>query len=191
MKEQHEFEHSIVPTDRLLSLRLNEIWRYRDLVVLFVRRDFVSKYKQTILGPLWFFIQPIIQTITMTVVFTGMASLSTDGIPPILFYLGGVTAWNYFAQCLKSTSNTFTANASLFGKVYFPRAVAPISVIISNLIQFAIGFSLFLAFYVYYLIYHFVLVYEKCINFHQNNLSTMHTLLFQTQIPIFLDILNL
>lgn len=152
LKEQNEFAHSIIPKDKFLSLRLNEIWRYRDLVVLFVRRDFVSKYKQTILGPLWFFIQPIIQTITMTVVFTGMASLSTDGIPPILFYLGGVTTWNYFAQCLKSTSNTFTANASLFGKVYFPRAVAPISVIISNLIQFAIGFSLFLAFYVYYLI---------------------------------------
>jgi lipopolysaccharide transport system permease protein len=134
----------------LLDLRLREIWRYKDLLFLFVRRDFVAKYKQTVLGPIWFFIQPLLQTLVMTVVFGGMAKLSTDGVPPILFYLSGVTAWNYFANCLKSTSNTFTANASLFGKVYFPRAVTPISIIVSNLIQFGIGLLLFLLIYGYF-----------------------------------------
>ena len=147
---QNYFAHSIVPRDKLIDLRLREIWRYRDLLFLFVRRDFVAKYKQTILGPLWFFIQPMLQTLVMTVVFGGMAKLSTDGIPPILFYLAGVTAWNYFAQCLVATSNTFTLNAHLFGKVYFPRAVTPLSIIVSNLIQFGIGLILFLAVYGYF-----------------------------------------
>ncbi|MCC5612320.1 ABC transporter permease [Nostoc sp. CHAB 5834] len=118
--------------------------------MLFVRRDFVSKFKQTVLGPLWFFIQPIFQTAVMAIVFGGMAELSTDGAPPILFYLAGVTAWNYFANCLRSTSNTFTANAGLFGKVYFPRAVMPLSIVISNLIQFGIGLILFLLLYGYF-----------------------------------------
>lgn len=147
---EHHFAHSIKPKDSLFDLRLGEIWRYRDLLVLFVRRDFVAKYKQTILGPLWFFIQPLFQTITLTLVFSGMASLSTDGIPPILFYLAGVTAWNYFANCLRTTSSTFTANAHLFGKVYFPRAITPLSIIVSNLIQFTIGLFLFLLIYVYF-----------------------------------------
>ncbi len=147
---QINFTNAILPRDKLLSLRLKEIWRYRDLVVLFVRRDFVAKYKQTILGPAWFFIQPMLQTAIFTVVFSGMANLPTDNIPPILFYLAGVTAWNYFAQCLRSTSNTFSQNAHLFGKVYFPRAVSPISVIISNLIQFGIGMLLFVLFYAYF-----------------------------------------
>jgi lipopolysaccharide transport system permease protein len=149
-KEENYFENAIVPKDKLLDLRLREIWRYKDLLFLFVRRDFVAKYKQTVLGPIWFFIQPLLQTLVMTVVFGGMAKLSTDGVPPILFYLSGVTAWNYFANCLKSTSNTFTANASLFGKVYFPRAVTPISIIVSNLIQFGIGLLLFLLIYGYF-----------------------------------------
>jgi lipopolysaccharide transport system permease protein len=148
--QQNNFAHSIVPQAKLIDLRLKEIWRYRDLLFLFVRRDFVAKYKQTILGPLWFFIQPMLQTLVMTVVFGGMAKLSTDGIPPILFYLAGVTAWNYFAQCLIATSNTFTLNAHLFGKVYFPRAVTPLSIIVSNLIQFGIGLILFLAVYGYF-----------------------------------------
>jgi lipopolysaccharide transport system permease protein len=146
----HNFTNAIVPRDKLLSLRLKEIWRYRDLMVLFVRRDFVAKYKQTILGPAWFFIQPLLQTAMLTVVFSGIAGLPTDNIPPILFYLAGVTAWNYFAQCIKTTSNTFTVNAHLFGKVYFPRAVTPISIVISNLIQFVIGLFLFLLCYAYY-----------------------------------------
>ena len=147
---QTNFTNAIIPRDKFLSLRLKEIWRYRDLVVLFVRRDFVAKYKQTILGPAWFLIQPLLQTAMLTVVFSGIASLPTDDIPPILFYLAGVTAWNYFAQCIKNTSNTFTVNAHLFGKVYFPRAVTPISIVISNLIQFIIGLSLFLLCYAYY-----------------------------------------
>jgi lipopolysaccharide transport system permease protein len=144
------FQNAIVPKDKLFDLRLKEIWRYKDLLFLFVRRDFVAKYKQTILGPVWFFIQPLFQTLVLTVVFGGMAKLSTDGVPPILFYLAGVTAWNYFANCLKSTSNTFTANASLFGKVYFPRAITPLSIIVSNLIQFGIGLLLFLLIYGYF-----------------------------------------
>lgn len=146
-----EYENSIKPKDSFFNLRLNEIWQYRDLLVLFVQRDFVAKYKQTILGPLWFFIQPIFQTVVLTVVFGGMAKLSTGGIPPNLFYLAGVTGWNYFSSCLRSTSNTFTANASLFGKVYFPRAITPLSVIISNLIQFGIGMGLFFITYCYFL----------------------------------------
>ena len=144
------YAHSITPHSNLFDLRLDEIWQYRDLLVLFVRRDFVAKYKQTILGPIWFFIQPIFQTIVLAIVFGGMAGLSTDGVPPMLFYLAGITAWNYFANCLRTTSNTFTANASLFGKVYFPRAITPLSVVISNLIQFGIGLLLFLLLYAFY-----------------------------------------
>ncbi|WP_248479498.1 ABC transporter permease [Spirosoma liriopis] len=144
------YAHSITPQRSLLDLRLAEIWQYRDLLLLFVRRDFVAKYKQTILGPIWFFIQPIFQTAVLAIVFGGMANLSTDGVPPILFYLAGITAWNYFSNCLRTTSNTFTANASLFGKVYFPRAVTPLSIVISNLIQFGIGLLLFLLIYAFY-----------------------------------------
>ncbi|MGM9506778.1 ABC transporter permease [Larkinella sp. GY13] len=149
-QEKETYAHSITPQNSLFDLRLAEIWRYRDLLMLFVRRDFVAKYKQTILGPIWFFIQPIFQTAVMAIVFGGMAGLSTDGAPPILFYLAGVTAWNYFANCLRATSNTFTANAGLFGKVYFPRAVTPLSVVISNLIQFGIGMLLFLVMFIFF-----------------------------------------
>ena len=149
---KEEYANAITPKDSLLNLRLGEIWQYRDLMVLFVRRDFVSKYKQTVLGPLWFFIQPIFQTAMMAIVFGGMAKLSTDGIPPILFYLAGVTCWNYFSNCLRATSNTFTVNAALFGKVYFPRAITPLSIIVSNLIQFGIGLLLFLLIYIYFII---------------------------------------
>ncbi len=148
--ETKTYENSIVPKDSLLDLRLKEIWQYRDLLLLFVKRDFVAKYKQTVLGPVWFFIQPIFQTAILAIVFAGMAKLSTDGVPPVLFYLAGITCWNYFANCLRTTSNTFTANASLFGKVYFPRAVTPLSIIISNLIQFGIGLLLFLLLYLYF-----------------------------------------
>ena len=134
----------------MFDLRLKETWQYRDLLMLFVRRDFVAKYKQTILGPIWFFIQPIFQTAVLAIVFSGMAGLSTDETPPILFYLAGVTAWNYFANCLRATSTTFTTNAALFGKVYFPRAIMPLSVVISNLIQFGIGMLLFLLLYAFF-----------------------------------------
>jgi len=143
--------HSITPQNKLFDLKLKEIWRYRDLLILFVRRDFVAKFKQTVLGPAWFFIQPLFQTIMYTFIFGNVAGLSTDGAPKGLFYLAGGTAWNYFANCLRTTSNVFTMNASLFGKVYFPRAVTPISIVISNLIQFGIGMILFMLVYFYYM----------------------------------------
>jgi lipopolysaccharide transport system permease protein len=142
----------IKPKDNWLDLHLDDLWRYRDLLWMFVRRDFVSVYKQTILGPLWFFIQPLFTTLVFTIVFSGMAQIPTDGLPPMLFYLAGTTAWNYFSACLTKTSTTFTANAGIFGKVYFPRLITPLSVVVSNLVQFGIQFLLFLAFLIYYLV---------------------------------------
>lgn len=132
----------IKPRRRWFEIDFKGIWEYRELIWLFVRRDFVATYKQTILGPLWFIINPLLSTILYTVVFSGIANISTDGTPPILFYLTGITAWNYFANCLRSTSNTFISNAGIFGKVYFPRLVTPISIVISTLIQFFIQFFL-------------------------------------------------
>ena len=133
------------------DLHLDELWRYRDLVMMFVRRDFISQFKQTILGPLWFIIQPLLTTLTFTVIFGSIAQLSTDGLPKVLFYLSGVTAWNYFADCLTKTSDTFNANANIFGKVYFPRLAVPVSIVISNLARFGVQFILFLGFYCYFL----------------------------------------
>lgn len=141
----------IRPRTGWLDLHLEDVWRYRDLVMMFVRRDFVSQYKQTILGPLWFVIQPLLTTLTFTVIFGNIAQLSTDGLPKLLFYLSGVTAWNYFADCLAKTSETFNANANIFGKVYFPRLAVPVSIVISNLIRFGIQFGLFLGFYFFFL----------------------------------------
>jgi lipopolysaccharide transport system permease protein len=138
------------PTTHWWDLQLRDVWHYRDLLWLFVRRDFVSVYKQTILGPLWFFIQPLLTTAMFTVIFSGLAKLPTDGLPPMLFYLAGITPWNYFSTCLTKTSSTFVANAGIFGKVYFPRLVTPLSIVISNLIQFAIQFLLFLAFLAFF-----------------------------------------
>jgi len=132
------------------DLHLADVWRYRDLTLLFVWRDFVAQYKQTILGPLWHLIQPLFTTALFTLVFSKVANLSTDTLPPILFYMAGVTCWNYFAECLNRTSATFIQNASIFGKVYFPRLSVPVSVVLSNIIKFAIQFSLFLAFVGYY-----------------------------------------
>jgi lipopolysaccharide transport system permease protein len=140
----------IRPKTGWFDLHLADLWRYRDLVMLFVRRDFVSQYKQTVLGPLWFIIQPLLTTLTYTVIFGNIAQLSTDGLPKILFYLSGVTAWNYFADCLTKTSETFVGNANIFGKVYFPRLAVPVSIVISNLIRFAIQLGLFLGFYFYF-----------------------------------------
>lgn len=140
----------IRPKDSWLDLHLDDLWRYRDLLWMFVRRDFVAVYKQTILGPLWFFIQPLFTTLVFTIVFSGMAQISTDGLPPMLFYLAGTTAWNYFSACLTKTSTTFTANAGIFGKVYFPRLITPLSVVVSNLVQFGIQFLLFVGFLFYY-----------------------------------------
>ena len=147
-----DWSEIIQPRTRLLDLGLRDVWRYRDLVMLFVRRDFVSTYKQTILGPIWFFIQPLLTTITYMIVFGSIANLSTDGLPQLPFYLAGVTIWNYFAQTLTTVSTVFTANAAIFGKVYFPRLTMPLSIVVSNLIRFGIQFALFLAVWVYYLI---------------------------------------
>ena len=141
----------ITPKKHLLDLNLKEIWGYRDLMVLFVRRDFVAVYKQTILGPIWFFIQPIFTTLIFTLIFGKLASIPTDGLPQILFYMCGITCWNYFAECLNKTSNTFVANANIFGKVYFPRLILPISIIISNLLKFGIQFMLFLVFLIIFI----------------------------------------
>ncbi|MEW6404499.1 MAG: ABC transporter permease [Chloroflexota bacterium] len=133
------------------DLRLGELWRYRDLVRLFVWRDFVAYYKQTILGPLWYLIQPILTTVVFTIIFGNVARLPTDGLPPFLFYLAGNTVWGYFASCVQNTANTFTGNAAIFGKVYFPRLAIPISVVLSNMISFAIRLVVFLAFLGYFL----------------------------------------
>jgi lipopolysaccharide transport system permease protein len=122
----------------LFDLRLKEVWHYRDLLFLFVKRDFVTVYKQTILGPLWFFIQPLLTTVTFTIIFGTVAQLSTDGAPKVIFYMAGITLWNYFSNCLTSVAVVFSANASIFGKVYFPRLVSPISLVVSQLIQFGI-----------------------------------------------------
>ncbi len=130
----------IRPSSGWLQLHLRDLWRYRDLLRMFVWRDFVAVYKQTILGPIWFFIQPLLTTATFTIIFSGIARLSTDGLPPMLFYLAGTAPWNYFATCLTKTSTTFKDNASLFGKVYFPRLITPLAVVISTLMQFLIQF---------------------------------------------------
>lgn len=148
---EEKWDLIIEPKRRWWELQLHEVWRYRDLVFMFVRRDFVAQYKQTILGPLWFLIQPLLTSVVFTVIFGNIANLPTDGVPQFLFYLSGTVVWNYFANCLKSTSDTFITNANIFGKVYFPRLVMPISVVISNIITFLIQFVMFLAFLAYYM----------------------------------------
>lgn len=140
----------IQPVNPWFNLHLKELWKYRDLIMLFVRRDFVAVYKQTILGPLWFFLQPIFSTVIFTVVFGRIAKIPTDGLPQILFYMAGIVTWNYFAACLTKTSDTFAANSGLFGKVYFPRLTVPISVVITNLLTFLIQFILFLLLMIFF-----------------------------------------
>lgn len=150
--EQENWSLVIRPQRAWWDLHLGDLWRYRDLVWLFVWRDFVAYYKQTILGPLWYLIQPILTTVVFTVIFGNIAQLSTDGLPPFLFYLAGNTVWTYFSASLTSTSNTFTSNAGLFGKVYFPRLAMPLSVVISQLISFGIRFLVFLGFLIYFMV---------------------------------------
>lgn len=149
---QDHWDLIIYPQRAWWDLRLGEIWKYRDLIRLLVWRDFVAAHKQTILGPLWYVIQPITSTIVFTVIFDRVARLPTDGLPPFLFYMAGTTIWNYFSTCLTSTSNTFSGNAGLFGKVYFPRLVVPLSVVIANLVSFGIRFGIFVIFLVYFLL---------------------------------------
>lgn len=147
-----EWDLIITNQSKLLSLHLSEVWRYRDLLLMYVKRDVVTLYKQTILGPLWFLIQPLLTTIMFMCVFGGIAGISTDGVPQAVFYLGGLVGWNYFADCLTKCSETFNANQHIFGKVYFPRLVVPLSITISNLIKMGIQFALFLAVYLYYIV---------------------------------------
>lgn len=149
-QDMNEWNDEIVPKRSLFHVNLFEIIQYRDLLFLFVKRDFISLYKQTILGSLWFFIQPILTTLMFTVVFGKIAGISTDGLPQILFYLAGITCWNYFSECLTKTSNTFIENQNIFGKVYFPRLIIPLSIVCSSLLKFGIQFLLFLLVFFYY-----------------------------------------
>ena len=142
----------IEPRGKLLSLNLKEIWRYKDLLEMYIKRDIVTFYKQTILGPIWFFIQPIFTTIVFMFVFGGLAGIPTDGIPQALFYLSGITLWNYFSESLTKISDTFLTTQAIFGKVYFPRLIAPLSITITGLIKMFIQFGLFAGLYIYFVI---------------------------------------
>jgi lipopolysaccharide transport system permease protein len=142
----------ITPKNKFFSLNLKEVWQYRDLLFLFVKRDIVTVYKQTVLGPLWYLIQPLFTSITFTIIFNNVAGIDTGKVPPFLFNLAGITVWNYFTACLTGTSDTFRSNANIFGKVYFPRIIVPISIVVSNLLKFGIQCGIFI---VFYLIYYF------------------------------------
>lgn len=150
INKEDEWSEVISPRKKWFEFRFGEIWRYKFLIFLFVRRDFVAIYKQTILGPLWHIIQPLLTTITFTIVFGRIAGMSTDGQPQFIFYMAGVTIWNYFAECINKTSTTFIDNANVFGKVYFPRLAVPLAVVISGLLAFTVQFILFLIFYLYF-----------------------------------------
>jgi lipopolysaccharide transport system permease protein len=150
MNNNESWDIEIHPQTKWYNLQLMQLWRYRDLLLLFVRRDFVAFYKQTILGPLWFLVQPIITTFTFSIIFGNLAGISTEGVPKILFYMSTLVLWTYFADTLNKTADTFSANAHLFGKVYFPRMIVPLSVVVSNLIKLGIQLGLFLVFYLYY-----------------------------------------
>jgi lipopolysaccharide transport system permease protein len=147
---EQDWLFEITPKNKFFSLNLKEVWQYRDLLVLFVKRDVVTVYKQTILGPLWYLIQPLFTSITFTIIFNKVAGIETGTVPPFLFNLAGIMVWNYFTACLTGTSDTFRSNAAIFGKVYFPRLIMPLSTVISNLLKFGIQFLIFVAFYIFY-----------------------------------------
>ena len=147
-----EWLFEIKPKNKFLELNLKEVWQYRDLLLLFVKRDVVTVYKQTILGPLWYLIQPLFTSLIFTIIFNNVAGIDTGSVPPFLFNLAGITVWNYFTACLNDTSDTFKKNAAIFGKVYFPRVIMPISIVISNLLKFGIQFTIFIGFYIYFYI---------------------------------------
>lgn len=151
LEKSESWDTIIEPKSTSLNLGLSKVWKYRDLLLLLVRRDLVSFYKQTILGPLWFFIQPLFTTITFTFIFGQLAEISTDGLPQPLFYMTGITIWNYFSESLNKTSTVFRDNASIFGKVYFPRLIIPISIILSNLLKFAVQILLLFIMMLFYL----------------------------------------
>lgn len=145
-----EWLFEITPKNNFFALPFKEVWKYRDLLLLFVKRDIVTLYKQTVLGPLWYLIQPLFTSVMFTIIFNNVAGIKTGAVPPFLFNLAGITIWNYFTSCLNETSDTFKRNAAVFGKVYFPRVVMPLSIVISNLLKFGIQFLIFVAFYIYY-----------------------------------------
>ncbi|WP_455658997.1 ABC transporter permease [Phocaeicola faecalis] len=152
MMEEEKWSLVIVPKTGLFKLDLRELWRYRDLLVMYIHRDIVTFYKQTILGPLWFLIQPLFTTLMFMFVFGGIAGISTDGLPQPLFYMAGLLCWNYFAECLNRCSDTFNANQNVFGKVYFPRLIVPLSIVVSSIVKMGIQFGLFLFIYLYYIV---------------------------------------
>ena len=147
-----EWDLTIEPENSLFKLNLKDVWRYRDLLSLLVKRDFTSFYKQTILGPLWFFIQPLFTTLTFVFIFGNLAGLSTDGLPQPLFYMTGIVAWNYFAECVTKTSTVFKDNANIFGKVYFPRLIMPLSIVASNMVKLAVQFVMLLILFIYFIL---------------------------------------
>ena len=157
MESKHiksDWLYTISPKKKLIDLNFKEIWRYRDLLFLFVKRDIITQYKQTILGPLWYFIQPLFTSIIFTLIFNNLAAIPTgNGIPSFLFNLAGITSWNYFSSCLTGTSDTFKANQGIFGKVYFPRVITPLSIVFSNLIKFGIQLLVFISFYIYFVLF--------------------------------------
>lgn len=150
IKKEDKWLVEISPKRKLIDLNLKEVWRYRDLLLLFVKRDVITLYKQTILGPLWYLIQPLFTSIIFTLVFNNVAGIKTGGIPPFLFNLAGITTWNYFKDCLIATSDTFKKNEQIFGKVYFPRIIMPMSIVVSNLLKFGIQLLIFIGFYIYF-----------------------------------------
>ena len=152
MDKQH-WDIIIRPKKHLLDINLLELIRFRDLLFMFVKRDVVTVYKQTILGPVWYIVQPLLQMLTFIVIFTKVTHISTNNIPPVLFYLSGIVIWNYFSECLMQTANTFSENADMFGKVYFPRLITPLSKVVSGLIKFSIQFGVFIFIYLFYLLF--------------------------------------
>ncbi|KRD63882.1 ABC transporter permease [Flavobacterium sp. Root935] len=149
-KNTNNWLFEITPKNKFFSLNFKEIWQYRDLLMLFVKRDIITVYKQTILGPLWYLIQPLFTSVTFTIIFNNVAGIKTGTIPPFLFNLAGIMVWNYFTACFTGTSDTFKSNAGIFGKVYFPRIITPLSIVISNLIKFGIQFGIFIFFYIFF-----------------------------------------
>ena len=146
-----EWLYTISPKRKFLDFNFKEIWKYRDLLFLFVKRDVITLYKQTVLGPLWYLIQPLITSVIFTIIFNGIANINVgEGIHPFLFNLAGITIWNYFSECLKGTSDSFKKNQSIFSKVYFPRVIMPMTVVISALLKFSIQFLIFIGFYVFF-----------------------------------------
>lgn len=164
-----EWLFEITPKNQFLRLNLKEIWQYRDLLMLLVKRDVVTVYKQTILGPLWYLIQPLFTSVIFTIIFNNVAGIDTGSVPPFLFNLAGITIWNYFTACLTDTSDTFKKNAAIFGKVYFPRVIMPLSVVISNLLKFGIQFAIFIIVYLYY--------YFQGFEIHSNSLALFFPIL--------------